>query len=222
VISFDIGGIRLVPDDPHRREGPNALVIHGGPGSYHSGFKPGYAADARDAARLFRPPRPGRSARDGDPARWTLDENVEDMEVLRRHFGLWPIVSISTSSGGMVGMVLAAHSPDAVSHLIRVATAAHGGFIRRCARDPGRAWPPEQQQITAALWDDGFGSEDDVQHFHTVMGPLDSRRFDLEKARPALARLACPLGPRNRAFGSDGSLHHFDLVRNSPESPLWP
>jgi hypothetical protein len=54
------------------------------------------------------------------------------------------------------------------------------------------------------------------------MGPLDSRRFDLEKARPALARLAYPLGPRNRAFGSDGSLHHFDLVRNSPVSPLWP
>jgi proline iminopeptidase len=131
VISFDIGGIRLVPDDPHRREGPNALVIHGGPGSYHSGFKPGYAADARDAARLFRPPRPGRSARDGDPARWTLDENVEDMEVVRRHFGLWPIVSVGASSGGMVGMVHAAHSPDAVSHLILVATAAHGGFIRR-------------------------------------------------------------------------------------------
>jgi proline iminopeptidase len=131
MISFDIGGIRLVPDGAHRCEGPNALVIHGGPGSYHSGFKPGYAADARDATRLFRPPRPGRSARDGDPARWTLDENVEDMEVLRRHLGLWPIVSISTSSGGMVGTVLAAHSPDAVSHLILVATAAHGGFIRR-------------------------------------------------------------------------------------------
>jgi proline iminopeptidase len=43
------------------------------------------------------------------------------------------------------------------------------------------------------------------------MGPLDSRRFDLEEARPALARLPYAPGPLNRAFGPDGFLRHFDL-----------
>jgi proline iminopeptidase len=72
-----------------------------------------------------------------------LDENVEDREVLRRHLRLWPIVSVGASSGGMVGMVLAAHSPDAVSHLILMATAAHGGFIRRAREIPAERGTPE-------------------------------------------------------------------------------
>ncbi len=52
----------------------------------------------------------GRSAR-GDVARYTLDENVEDMEALREHLGLGPIVSIGTSYGGMVAMAHAARYP---------------------------------------------------------------------------------------------------------------
>ena len=66
-----------------------------------------------------------------DPATYTLDENVEDMEALRHHLGLGPIVSIGTSYGGMVAMAHAARYPDAVSHLVLIVTAAHGGFIPR-------------------------------------------------------------------------------------------
>lgn len=45
----------------------------------------------------------GRSQR-GDVSKYILDENVEDMEALRQHLGLGPIVSIGTSYGGMVAM----------------------------------------------------------------------------------------------------------------------
>ena len=74
-----------------------------------------------------------------DPASYTLDENVEDMEALRRHLGLGPIVSIGTSYGGMVAMAHAARYPDAVSHLVLIVTAAHGGFIPRAAGNRARA-----------------------------------------------------------------------------------
>ena len=39
-IYFDVDGMGLVPDGPRMRERPTAFVIHGGPGSDHSGFKP--------------------------------------------------------------------------------------------------------------------------------------------------------------------------------------
>jgi proline iminopeptidase len=133
------------------------------------------------------------------------------MEALRRHLGLGPIVSIGTSYGGMVGMAHAARYPDAVSHLILIVTAAHGGFIRRAREILAERGTAEQQAITAALWDGGFRSEEDVRRFHTVMGPLYSRRFDLETARPALARLPYAPEPLNRAFGPDGFLRRFDL-----------
>jgi len=40
-IYFDIEGAGLVPDGPTMRERPAAMVIHGGPGSDHTRFKPG-------------------------------------------------------------------------------------------------------------------------------------------------------------------------------------
>ena len=41
-IYFDVEGMGLVPDGPTMRERPVAMVIHGGPGGDHSGFKPGF------------------------------------------------------------------------------------------------------------------------------------------------------------------------------------
>src|SRR5919206_4384951 len=125
-IFFDVEGAGLVPDGAAMRERPVAFAVHGGPGGDHSGFKPGCSALAEHMQVVYFDHRgQGRSAR-GDPARWTLDENVEDMEALRRHLGLGPIVSIGTSYGGMVAMAHAARYPGAVSHLILLVTAAHG------------------------------------------------------------------------------------------------
>jgi len=133
-IFFDIEGAGLVPDGPRMRERPAAFVIHGGPGSDHSGFKPALSPLAERMQLVYFDHRgQGRSAR-GDPATYTLDENVEDMEALRLHLGLGPIVSIGTSYGGMVAMAHAARHPGSVSHLILVATAAHGGFIARARK----------------------------------------------------------------------------------------
>ena len=39
-IYFDVEGAGLVPDGAAMRERPVGLVIHGGPGADHSGFKP--------------------------------------------------------------------------------------------------------------------------------------------------------------------------------------
>ncbi len=82
-----------------------------------------------------------------DPATYTLDENVEDMEALRRHLGLGPIVSIGTSYGGMVAMAHAARYPDAVSHLVLIVTAAHGGFIPRAQAIVRERGTPKQQAV---------------------------------------------------------------------------
>ena len=68
------------------------------------------------------------------------------MEALRRHLGLGPIVTIGTSYGGMVAMAHAARYPDAVSHLVLIVTAAHGGFIPRAQGDRARARLGEQRR----------------------------------------------------------------------------
>src|SRR3954468_22558574 len=93
-IYFDIEGVGLAAEGPAMRERPVAFIIHGGPGGDHSGFKPGMSPLAGRMQLVYFDHRgQGRSGR-GDPATYTLDENVEDMEALRRHLGLGPIVSI--------------------------------------------------------------------------------------------------------------------------------
>ena len=120
-IYFDVEGAGLVPQGDGMRQRPEAMIIHGGPGGDHSGLKPALSP-LRESMQLvyFDHRGQGRSAC-GDPATYTLDDNVEDMEALRRHLGLGPVVSIGTSYGGMVAMAHAARYPESVSHLERVA-----------------------------------------------------------------------------------------------------
>jgi proline iminopeptidase len=53
------------------------------------------------------------------------------MEALRQYLGLGPVVSIGMSYGGKVAMAHAARYPEAISHLVLVATAAHHGSLER-------------------------------------------------------------------------------------------
>src|SRR5262245_26316522 len=127
-IYFDIDGAGLVPEGSTMRERPTAFLVHGGPGADHTGAKSRYAQHKERMQLVYFDHRgQGRSAR-GNPAKYTLDENVEDMEALRKHLGLGPIVSIGTSYGGVVAMAHAARYPESVSHLVLVVTVSHWGY----------------------------------------------------------------------------------------------
>jgi len=207
---FDVEGAGLVPDGPAMRERPAAMVIHGGPGGDHTGFKPAMSPLA-DAMQLvyFDHRGQGRSGR-SDPARYTLDENVEDMEALRRHLGLGSVVSIGTSYGGMVAMAHAARYPEAVSKLILIVTAAYSGFMPRAeqfVRDYGTA---EQRRACERLWSGTFEMAEQMADYYAAMGPLYSRRYD-PAAEAVRGRAIYAPEPLNRAFGPGGVLRSFDL-----------
>ncbi len=210
-IYFDVEGLGLVADGIRMRERPVAMVIHGGPGGDHSGFKPGFSPLA-DRLQLIYFDHRGQGRSDAaDPATYTLDENVEDMEALRRHLGLGPIVSIGTSYGGMVAMAHAARYPDAVSHLVLVVTASHGGFIPRAQAIVRERGTPEQQAVCDTLWAGAFRTVEEMRHYYEVMGPLYSRSYDPVAAAAGRARAIYSPEPLNRAFGPEGMLRRFDL-----------
>ena len=100
------------------------------------------------------------------------------MEALRRYLGLGPMVSIGTSYGGMVAMAHAARYPDAVSRLILIVTAAHGGFIPRAEAIVRERGTPEQQRVCETLWAGGFRTPEQLRHYYEVMGPLYARSHD--------------------------------------------
>lgn len=208
---FDIEGAGLVPDGPVMRTHSPAMVIHGGPGSDHSGMRAGMS---RLAARIqviyFDHRGQGRSDR-GNPATYTLDENVEDMEALRRYLGLGPVISIGTSYGGMVAMAHAARYPASVSHLILIVTAAHHGFVEQAERFIAERGTSEQRAACAKLWAGAFESPEELRQYYEVMGPLYSLKHDPVRSREARQRTIYSPGAINAAFGPAGFLRYFDL-----------
>jgi proline iminopeptidase len=210
-IYFDIDGAGLVPDGPCMQERPAAFIIHGGPGGDHTGLKAVCAPLAQKMQLVYFDHRgQGRSAR-GDKQKYTLHENVEDMEALRRYLGLGPVVSIGTSYGGMVAMVHAIRYPDSVSHLILCVTAAHSGFIKRSSEIVAERGTPEQIAQVADLWAGRIDSEDKMRRYYDVMGALYSVRHDPVAAARVQDRGIHSPDALNRAYAPGGCMLDYDL-----------
>jgi proline iminopeptidase len=210
-IYFDIAGMGLVPDGSRMREKPKVFVVHGGPGSDHVPLKAGFAPLADRFQLIYFDHRgQGRSGR-SDETRYTLHENVEDMEALRQYLGVGPIVSIGTSYGGMVSMAHAARYPSAVSHLILIVTAAHSGFIGRAKEIVGQRGTPQQIAQFEDLLAGRIDTPAKFRSYHEVMGSLYAIRHDSTHAALRLDRSPLSPEPLNRAYGPDGGMRRFDL-----------
>lgn len=209
-IFFDIDGAGLVVEGAHMRERPTAFLIHGGPGADHSALKTRYGRLAQKMQLVYFDLRGhGRSAR-GDPAKYTLDEHVEDMEALRQYLGCGPIVSIGTSYGGRVAMAHAARHSQAVSHLILIATSAHAGSLARARQILAELGTPEQIAICEDLHEGRLDTPERMRRYYDLTAGLYSRKHD--------PRADAPIGPailspeaQNRAFGPNGFLRTLDL-----------
>ena len=210
-IYFDVDGTGLVGEGAGLREKPVAFVIHGGPGSDHSGFRGPLGPLAERLQLVYFDHRgSGRSAR-GDKAKYTLDENVEDMEALRRYLGLGAIVSVGTSYGGMVAMAHAAKYPDSVSHLVLVVTAAQPGFIARSREIAAQRGTPQQVALCDDLYAGRIDTPEKLRDFHHHMGPLYSTRYDAAKSLERLNRGVHAPETLNAAFAPGGFMHTMDL-----------
>lgn len=209
-IFFDIDGAALVWEGGRLCERPTAFLIPGGPGTDHSGYKTRYARLVERMQLVYFDHRgQGRSLR-GDPQKYNLDENVEDMEALRKHLGLGPIVSIGGSYGGWVAMAHAARYPESVSHLVLMATAAHGGYVARAGQLAAERGTPEQIAMCEDLFAGRIDTVEKMRRYFEVMGPLYSRKHD-PLAPVGLGPTILDPEPQNRAHGPGGFLRSLDL-----------
>ena len=81
-IYFDVEGMGLVPDGDTMRERPVAMVIHGGPGGDHSGFKPSYTPLAERMQLVYFDHRgQGRSSKK-DPE--SLRKSIKNSDLMKQ------------------------------------------------------------------------------------------------------------------------------------------
>jgi proline iminopeptidase len=131
-----------------RGSGPVLLVQPGGAGwggdatIYIETFRP---LEAAHTLVHYDPAGIGRSGRAKDPARYTLDEYVEDLEALRQHLGLEALDLAGHSHGGSVALKYALAYPQRVNRLLLLNSS--GPF----ARDPEPEWLAARAGYEAAL-----------------------------------------------------------------------
>ena len=201
-IYFDIEGAALVPNGNQMLEKPIAFVIHGGPGADHTSYKPTFSPLSQKLQLVYFDHRgQGRSAR-GPKETYTLENNVEDMEALRKYLGLDKIVVIGTSYGGMVALSYAVCYPENVQSLIVIASAATSRFLELAKVNLAKKGTKEQQAIAQLLWDGKFENEQQMQEYFQVMMPMYSLTYQPEIPSKSWNRTILSIDAINVAFSS--------------------
>jgi pimeloyl-ACP methyl ester carboxylesterase len=160
------------------REKPTLLMLHGGPGSDHSIYRPAYSALADIAQIIYLDHRGNGRSEDGPKESWNLAQWGDDVRTFCDALGIASPIVLGASFGGMVALSYATRHPGHASKLVLISTAASGG---------------EHRERRVALFERFGGPE---------VGALARRRFLEVQGHPdqasldAWARLAIPLYTR--------------------------
>jgi len=157
----DVEGTQFVPDGPVLREKPTLLLLHGGPGFDHSGFRPFFGRVADIAQVIYYDHRGhGRSDR-RPPEEWTLDTFADDVVRLCDALGIVKPIVLGQSFGGFVAQRYLARHPAHPAKVILSSTSPHMKQERKeamfaklggeSARESARRFWGEPN---AATWDD--------------------------------------------------------------------
>lgn len=210
-IYFDIAGMQLAPKSSDFVERPVLFMLHGGPGGDHLRFKQHSIALQDSAQLIFIDHRGCGQSKKTKASDYTLENNVEDIEALRKHLGLKRIAILGTSYGGMVAQAYAVRYPKHVEKLILVATSPSYRFI-----DEAKDYLQEhgtEKQIAACekLWNGSFKNHKQIIDFFAVMESLYSttskknRKQAYSKSKTIWSHEAL-----NKGFG--GFLRDFDVI----------
>jgi pimeloyl-ACP methyl ester carboxylesterase len=127
---FDIEGAKLVPDGPVMREKPTLLMLHGGPGSDHSIYRPAYSGLADIVQVVYLDHRGNGRSEDGPRESWNLAQWGDDVRAFCDVLGIVRPIVLGASFGGMVALAYATRHPAHPSKLVLISTAATGGSHR--------------------------------------------------------------------------------------------
>lgn len=124
---FDVEGAVLVPDGAAMREKPTVILLHGGPGMDHSGYKPRFSQLADIAQVVYLDHRGNGRSDPATPDTWTLAQWGDDVRAFCDALGITRPIVYGASFGGAVAMSYATRHPGHPGKLIVVSAEAAGG-----------------------------------------------------------------------------------------------
>lgn len=210
-IYFDIAGMQLVPQGKKLIERPVLFMLHGGPGGDHLRFKQ-HSLELQEVAQLvFIDHRGCGRSKKTYPKDYTLENNVEDIEALRKHLGLEKIAILGASYGGIVAQAYAIRYPKRVSKLILAVTSPSHHFIAEAKQILHDRGTPKQIEIAKKLWSGTFKSQKELAQYFKLMEPLYSVVAKTKKKHIySNIKTTWSYDALNKGFS--GFLRHFNLI----------
>jgi pimeloyl-ACP methyl ester carboxylesterase len=147
----DVEGPQWVPDGARLREKPTLVLLHGGPGYDHSGFKPLFSRLA-DVAQIVYYDQRGHGRSDRRPAdEWTLDTFADDVVRLCDALGISKPIVLGQSFGGFVAQRYIARHPAHAAKVVLSSTSPALNLARKLAMFE-RLGGPEARRVAEAFW----------------------------------------------------------------------
>lgn len=215
-IFFDVEGMGWVPDGPVLRQKPTCFVLHGGPGGDHTGYKPGLTPLTEEMQLVYIDNRGSGHSDKGSQESYSLQNNLEDIEALRRHLGLEKIVLHGHSYGGMVAQAYALRYPEHVAGLLLLTTSPSYEFLDKAKKIVEQKGTPEMKAIAQVLWDGAFSSQEQLSKFYELMAPMYSVTYNAEPSDEERQAAIDARERSNRCYealneGFGGFLKTFDV-----------
>jgi len=200
------------------------LVLHGGPGADHSDFLPALEPLARRSRLVLIDERgSGRSERLPDPAGYTLERMVKDIECVRKHLNIEQWVLLGHSFGGILAQAYAVRHPRRLLGLVLAGTGSSARCIDRDFRNIRRRLPVRlrarlaRQEKAGIFQADGTYNETYAAAAAKALAP-----YMYAKAPPPRFQQAPELGMevlremwvRRSDFHIDGNLKGFDFTES--------
>lgn len=190
-IYYDIAGMKLRPHKNGFIEVPTLFLLHGGPGGDHLRYKIHSLGLEKKAQLVFIDHRGCGRSKKTTAKEYTLQNNIKDVEALRKHLGLDKIALLGTSYGGIVALGYAIKYQKHLSQLILVASSPSHRFLASAKAYLARVG--SQKQITSAqkLWEGKFKNSQEVKKFFNTMESL----YSYKKRKP-----------KQMAYGKSGTI----------------
>ena len=229
-IFFDVVGSKLAIDGRHMREKPTLLVLHGGPGFDHTGFRPGFDELSDIAQVVFLDHRGNGRSVPSDPTTWTLARWGDDIYEFCQALGIEKPFVFGQSFGGMVAQSYATRHPGHAGAIILSSTAARMDFSASLAIFEKKGGS-QAREIAERFWN--FGDDAIFDTYMRTCMPLynttvpvdgESARARVTLRRDVFRHFSLP-GCEIRTMDFRTSLNRIDcpvLVLAGAEDPITP
>lgn len=206
----------LTQDNKSLGSRPIIFFLPGGPGADSSPYR-AYDCLLDVADIVFHDPRGCGLSDQADPNTYTMDNYIDDIEIIRYQLHIGKIIILGKSYGSMCGLGYALRYPQSVLKLILAAGAPSYRFKETAIKNLKSRGTLAQMNACEKLWNGNFSNNEELAEFFKIMASLYSNRAKTDLQAFKLGQSSATYSYEALNVGFKTFLQSFDLENQLTE-----